>query len=333
MRMNMRQTHWTGLAFAAAFVAAGCDNASSGPTGEIQTTGSVVGRLYLDQNRNFRQDQGDPGVGGITVQISYRGTTIPLQVDTTDPLNGDFRFNEVPVGSHWITLDPATLGDSLDVVQAYPHPLQVLPGQGTTTDLGLAYFHFSIPEARQQPVGTKVAVEGFALNDRTLFGDSTVHMTDGVTSIRATTVLRAPIQRGDSIRAVGRIQMVNGQPVVDLVTTNRLAFTGVPAAPALTTAQAASAAGAGGLTGDLDAGQARVPFATVVDTITVSSGDFRVRVNDGSGLLSVILDKDVPFNRSVFQVDSVMTEIRGLLLPTGTGSWDLKPRGMTDIIP
>ena len=312
---------------------AACTDTAGGPTAEILATGFVLGTIYQDQNGNGLQDGTDPGLPGLEVRLAYRGTTTPILIDTTDSPNGGFRFDAVPVGAYWVTVDSLVLGDSLDVVQSDTSAVDVLPGQGTTQSIGLAFFQRTIAEARALPPGTKVSVEGFALNDRTLFGDSTVHVTDGTTSIRATTVFRAGIRQGDSVRVVGRTAVVNGQPVIDRVTARSLAFTGVPLAPFLTTQQATQARGAGQPTGALDAGHARVTFATVIDTATVGGGDFRVRVNDGSGLLEVILDNDVPFNRSVFRVDSVMTQIRGLLLPTGAGTWDLRPRGMGDIIP
>ncbi len=313
--------------------AAACTDPAQGPDAEVDATGSVSGTVYRDQNGNGRQDGADPGLGGVEVRIAFRGTSTPIAVDTTETLSGDFRFDLVPVGAHWVTVDSLVLGDSLRTVDSDTASVDVLPGRNTTQSIGLGFFRFTIPEARQQPPGTKVSVEGFALNDRTLFGDSTVHITDGSTSIRGTTVFRANIRQGDSVRFVGRTAVVNGQPVIDRVTASNLAFTGVPAAPFLTTVQARNAQRAGQPVGALDAGHARVTNTTVIDTLTLGSGDFRVRVNDGSGLLEVVLDQDIPFNRSVFRVDSVMTEIRGLLLPTGTGIWDLRPRGMNDIIP
>ena len=333
MRITMRSIFLTAVALSGALSWGACTDPASGPDPEITATGFVQGSIFLDRNRNAIQDGSDPGIGGVDVRLSYRGTTTPILVETTDFPGGDFRFDEVPVGTYWMTVDSVILGDSFQIVQADTTPVNVLPSVGTSKSYGLAFPHLTIAEARMLPPGRKVSVEGFVLNDRGLFGDSTVHITEGPASIRLTTVFRSGIGQGDSARVVGRTAVVNGQPVIDQVTSTVLAFTGVPTAPLITTLQASTATGAGQPAGSLDASHARVTFATVVDTATVTSGDFRVRVNDGTGLLEVILDQDIPFNRQVFQVDSVMTQIRGLLLPKGTGSWDLRPRGMTDIIP
>ena len=85
--------------------------------------------------------------------------------------------------------------------------------------------------------GQKVTIEGFALNDRAAFGDSTVHVSEGATAIRATNVFRANVRQGDSVRLTGRTGIVDGQPVIDRVTSQILATTGTPTPAIVTTAQ------------------------------------------------------------------------------------------------
>ena len=122
--------------------------------------------IFLDRNRNAIQDGSDPGIGGVDVRLAYRGTTTPILVETTDFPGGNFRFDEVPVGTYWMTVDSVILGDSFQIVQADTTPVNVLPAIGTSKSYALAFPHLTIAEARLLPPGRKVSVEGFVLNDR-----------------------------------------------------------------------------------------------------------------------------------------------------------------------
>jgi hypothetical protein len=86
---------------------------------------------------------------------------------------------------------------------------------------------------------------------------------------------------------------------------------------------------AGADTGLLDAALVRVS-GTVADTARVA-GDFRVRIDDGSGLLEVLLDQDSNFQFSLYSPGLVL-DVAGLLVPiSGTSSWRLKPRQAADV--
>jgi hypothetical protein len=98
----------------------------------------------------------------------------------------------------------------------------------------------------------------------------------------------------------------------------------------VTTALAATADG-----GRLDAQQVVVRNATVSDTAAVL-GDWRLTVDDGSGPLEVLLDavafpQVTPGNRAPY-VPGNRFDIAGVLVPTGTGSWRLKPRSVAELV-
>jgi len=102
--------------------------------------------------------------------------------------------------------------------------------------------------------------------------------------------------------------------------------TGLPAsAPKVKTAVAATASG-----GTLDAQLVVVDSAVISDTGSVLGG-FRLTVSDGSGNLSVILDQRAGFVVPGAFVPPNRFRIVGLLVPTGTGTWTLKPRSAADL--
>ena len=73
----------------------------------------------------------------------------------------------------------------------------------------------------------------------------------------------------------------------------------------------------------------KVIDATIGTTSTVG-GDFVMTVDDGWGPLEVVLDKDITFNLTPL-VGGTIVDVTGVLVPTGAGTWQLKPRGSGDI--
>ncbi len=312
------------LGVAMAFIF-GCDTGGPSVPPIVMTTGSVAGSVVNDIDGMTGPGPGDTPITGAIVRAAFRGTTTPVAVDTTD---GAGTFNvQLPVGAYWFTVDSTILGDSFEVVEPDTMTTEVLPGLTALRVIALGLRRETVAGIRALPPGRIVSVLGFALNDRTVFGDSTIHFTDGTGSIRATTVFRSPVRQGDSVRLAGTTAIDKGQPVLDRVTASVLVFTGTPQAPLLSTAVANTAE-----QGQMDASHARVRNVLIVDTATVG-GEFQARVNDGTGNLVVEVDSDLFLNVAVFQPDSTLLQITGVLVPTGTGTWVLKPRGAADIQP
>jgi hypothetical protein len=187
----------------------------------------------------------------------------------------------------------------------------------------------SVAAARALPAGRNVVVVGVALNGSTTFSDTTVHLADNSGAIRLTR-LRTTVAAGDSVRVRATTATRDGQPTLDDVTTVALGRGLYPTAPTLTTAAAATASG-----GTRDAALVVVRGATVSDTATVR-GDFKLTVSDGSGALEVLLDQaaDAAFRSPLLPgvfVPGNRFDIVGVLQPSGTGTWRLKPRFPADL--
>ncbi len=98
----------------------------------FKQTDTILGnRVWLDKNRNGVQDQGEPGVGGICVNL-YDASANPLQKTTTDT-NGYYGFN-VPAGQTYALefVKPASLDFTRQDVGDQDHDSDVDPSTGKT---------------------------------------------------------------------------------------------------------------------------------------------------------------------------------------------------------
>lgn len=197
------------------------------------------------------------------------------------------------------------------------------------TDMTVVLPVLSIQAARTRPVGDTVVVVGVALNNVTAFGDGSLHVADTSSASAAIRVFpfnATSIFAGDSLRIRGVIGSRNGQPTIENATSTFVTSVTVPFPEPLTTAIAAQA-----LAGRFDADIISVANAVITSTATVG-GDFIMTVNDNTGLLQVVLDQDIAFNLGTYIV-GLSVDAVGLLVPTGAGTWQLKPRGDSDISP
>lgn len=77
-------------------------------------SGVISGRIFIDRNGDGLFNNGDVGVGGVTVNLFTSGTTTPLQTTTTDS-QGNYQFSALPAGTYDVRLiRPAGLGDGLE---------------------------------------------------------------------------------------------------------------------------------------------------------------------------------------------------------------------------
>ena len=104
-------------------------------------------------------------------------------------------------------------------------------------------------QVRQLPSGTRVFMDGVALNRPNLYGDSTMHLADTSGALRVIRTVQGNVFEGDSVRVAGAVDLRDGQPVLTNPTVFRLGLGTVPPAVPVTTAEAASAIG-GVLDGD-----------------------------------------------------------------------------------
>ncbi len=193
-------------------------------------------------------------------------------------------------------------------------------------DLLASYPTVTIAQARNLPVGRRVQIVGLALNGWATFADSTVNLVDPSGSIRALRVAPVNLFAGDSVRMVATIGALNGETMLIGANATVLA-TGrtLPPPQPVSTAAANSASG-----GTLDAALVQVTRAVVKDTLTLPTGDYRMHVDDGSGPLTVVLDRDLGLRLTPF-IPGATIDFTGLLIPnTGGATWFLKPRAATD---
>jgi len=251
-----------------------------------------------------------------------------VQTVLTD-VGGVARFGSVLVGEYSLSVDPASLGDSVSVAEIIPAPLEVVVSANPIeATIRLKYPEFSIRQAREQPPGKRIMIRGLVLAGVQSFRDTTSHVRDTSGQVRLTRVsLSGGLtgnDPGDSVAVLGTVSSRAGQPTLDQVRLYFISSRPAPVALALSTAAAAAASG-----GTLDAGLVRITGAVIAEA-AVSGPDFRVVANDGSGPLTVIVDGNIQLNPVVFVVGRTLN-VTGVLVPDGTGQWRLKPRTAGDI--
>jgi hypothetical protein len=160
-----------------------------------------------------------------------------------------------------------------------------------------------------------------------LFADTTAFLQDTAGSLRLTAplVVGAPfLIPGDSVRVLGTVRTRDGQRVLDSARIALVIPTGTfPAADTLTSALAASADG-----GVRDADLVFVGSTVVVGAVANGAG-FLVSIDDGSGPVEMDLDPQLGLIAPpAAPGDSV--DVTGVLVPTGLGTWRIRPRIMGD---
>lgn len=318
-----------GLVLALAALLAACENAGVDRTVGLDATGTVAGFVFFDVNGSRSADEADVPFVGARVRL-LSGASGDTLFRTATGADGRFVFSGVPVGSYDVVIDSASAGDSARVTGLDVESVTVLPADSVEVTGSIGYPMVSAAEARTLAVGARVVVTGVALHERTTFSDTLLHVVDTSGAIRAMRVRPSPVAAGDSVRLSGRVATRLGEPVLDDVTVFVIGQTFVPTANTVTTAVAATAAG-----GTLDAALVRILDAEVTDTATVG-GHLMMTVDDGSGLLFVRLDRAAdaafrpPFPAGLYVAPNRF-DIVGVLVPTGTGDWVVRPRSSLDL--
>ena len=325
----------TGVGILAATLCAltACDNAGEDRVLAIGPTGSVRGFTYFDENGDRVPDAGlDTPMPGVRVVLLVRGG-IDTVAEATSGVDGGYVMPNIPVGTYTLEVDTTTVGDTVEVVRIDTALVQLLPEDTTTVEVAISYPSVTTAQARALTQGTKVFIKAIALNTITIgtsgaFGDTTVHIFDNAGFLRATNVQRATVIQGDSVRFLGSVRQRAGEPVLDQVEAFFVQVATTPPPENVTTAMADAADG-----GRLDAALVRVVSAVVTDTATIQGG-FLVTVNDGSGQLDVDIRATtlIVIDSTSGIVPSATGDFTGVLVPTGTGRWTLRPRSDADIV-
>jgi len=223
---------------------------------------------------------------------------------------------------------PIAIGAELDVSGL------LVPGSGVqlvlkprgSADITVRYRPISIAEARARATGQYVVIQGVALNDLGIFGDLGLHVADNSGAIRVRSAQPGFVSTGDSVSVLGQITRLDGQPALMNSTASVISRTVPPAPLLLTTLNAAGANG-----GIADAVLVRVENVLVKDTITVG-GELHLFVDDNTGIVEVILDRDAIVNAPPVGVNT-RWDITGLLVQSNVaGVWWIKPRSRADLV-
>lgn len=307
-----------------------CSDATDVALLEIKGSGVVGGQVFLDLDGSGGLTVADTPIVAIDVLLET-GTGEVVQQVSTDSL-GVFVLEDVPVGSYRLTLDPAALGDSLDILGA-GDPVSVALGDTTILDVAVTFDVLSLEEALAAPLGQRVFASGIALNSRVNFGDGQVHFAGESAYLRALNVERSPLQPGDSVRILGRVVTDNGRPALEGVTPYVLVQAAALVVPVdVSVAAAASADG-----GSLDAGLGRIRDAEITDTSTNANGHFRFWAVDGADSVEVVIRDFLGVNTDVFRPDTIirLDRLTGLLSPFDEGAgairWRMLPRSGGDV--
>ncbi len=304
---------------------AACDSGTTGPNLTVSATGTAIGVAFVDRNGNGILDPTDSPAPGIRVVLTPRGGSQVVTSGVTNSV-GLYILPNVPAGSYRISVDSATLGDSLQVARIDTADITVGNRDTVRTTIAFAFPSVSTAQVRLMTAGRKVQVMGIALNGWATFGDSTIAVADAGGTIRATRVAAVNVAAGDSVRIAGTTGTRDGQPVITAASATVLASgRALPAAPTLTTAAAATAGG-----GHYDAALVQVARGTILSGVVNSAGDLDLSVDDGSGLLHVVLTARA-FNNGVYTAGAQLAAT-GVLVPAAGGqTWVLRPRADADL--
>lgn len=316
-------------ALSALVVGAACTNDGSdlgpSPLGErIVTVG-----VYLDRDGSRTVTALDTVFAKARVALLIRGSTDTFKVATAGT-DGVARFNAVPLGQYSIAVDQKSIGDSIQIQAIDSSNVTVTAADSVVTSLArLGYPEVTIRQARVLPVGRRVFIRGIILAGVQSFRDTTSHLSDSTGALRLTRVaVRGGLtgnNPGDSVSVLGVTSSRAGQPTLDQAVISRFGARPEPIPLPVGTGTAANANN-----GLWDAALVQITGALISDTATVAP-DFRVRVSDGTGTLTMILDGNIPFPRSAFQPGRSLNA-RGVLVPDGVGGWVFKPRAVSDVV-
>jgi hypothetical protein len=324
----MKPTMTRALQAAALLLAiAACNNAGSDLGPNPLQTNAISAVAYLDRDGSHTFTAADTFFAGAKVSLRPISGAKAIQTVTTN-ISGIARFNSVAIGEYTITVDPTSIGDSISVAAIDSSHVKIQVADTITfVAVRLGYPEVSIRQARLLAVGKRVFVRGVILAGVQSFRDTTSHLADSSGQVRLTRVsLRGGLtgnNPGDSVSVLGLTSSRSGQPTLDNAVISRFGARPAPIPLPVSTATAANASN-----GLLDAGLVIITGAAIIDSATVAP-DFKVTGNDGSGPVTVLLDGNINFNRSLFRAGHSMN-VRGVLVPDGQGGWMLKPRDVAD---
>jgi len=307
-----------------------CDGADDRHLFSIDGTGTVAGEAFLDLNRDGVRSGGEGPLADVRIGIVMAGSGDTVAVTTTDS-EGRFEVRDLAAGSYELAAGGAILGDSLELTGVQPERIQLAANGSSSASVGISFPVWSIPQARGQPDGSRIYVEGILLNARGNLPDNTVHVWDGQRAIAAPEVAGFTHSVGDSARVLGRVQEVDGRAVLTQGQGFRIAQ-GDPPEPIGITTQRIRNASDGSSAGALDGALVQVDDAVVSDVRAVPGGVVAT-ASDGSGSGAIQIPNAHLSGAGISQLQpgAVLT-VAGILLRSEAASeWELRTRSADDL--
>jgi hypothetical protein len=280
--------------------------------------------VVLDRDGSGTVTSADTIYAGARVALFVEAGVDTFRTAVSDA-DGLALFEDLPIGRYRFAVVPGSLGDSLPVITEGSGSLRITAnpdslGTGATSLVG--YSILSVAEARTAAPGRRVFVRGIVSSGLQYFADSSAFLA-GVANIRVTSAAHQPGRSGnnpgDSVSVFGTTGTDAGQPVLVDGLIQTLSEEAAPVATDITVAEVNTARG-----GELDAALVRVGTAAVGDTATVD-GDFHVEITADGATALVVYDSKNTVPKTAFVAGREL-EVRGMLVPTGSGTWFLKPR-------
>jgi hypothetical protein len=307
----------------------GCENSGVDLGFPPEQTGTVLVGVYLDRDGSRTPTPFDTAYANARVALLLKGSADTVRTVVSNA-GGIAAFTDLAFGEYQVTVAEASLGDSVELGEIDISTIRLTTTADTVGVLArLTFPEVSLVEVRSLPLGKRVFARGVVLAGVQVFRDTTSHVVDSSGALRLTRVaLRGGLtgnSPGDSVSIFGLVSSRAGQPTLDQALLTRFATRPPPVPLQVGTGTAATAA-----TGVIDANLVQITSALISDTLTVTP-DYHVTVSDGTGSVVVVLDAGINFNRASFLPGRRLNAV-GVLVPDGSGTWTLKPRGTGDVI-
>lgn len=306
---------------------AACDPSLSERIIAVEDPGGVRVFAFIDTNLNGQFNIGQDSLArNILVSLRMKGAAQDAGTTRTDSVG--FAAFSVPAGRYRPIISATVLGDSLQVMNGGAE-FTVAARDTIQVGVTIAFAILDVTQARAAPLNKKFWLTGIVANTPAAFGDSTMHVVNATTALRATRVRPTPILPGDSVVLFGSRTSRDGQAAFEVQSFFIRAQVNPPLPDTLSTALAATADA-----GRRDARLALIRNAVIADTATTANGSRLLRVDDGTGSLAVILSASLNFAPLNQYAIGVKLDVTGLLVPDPFDftRWQIKPRGRQEVI-
>ncbi len=304
----------------------GCTNAGEDLGLPPLSVGTVTVGVIVDRDGTGTLTSFDTVYNGARIALFMREGIDTFRIMNTNA-NGLANFTSLPIARYRYALIPSSVGDTLPAVTFGTGEFQIradtMGGSGT---IMVSYATLSIEAARQAQAGHRVFVHGVVTSPLQFFSDSAMFIRSGGRYLRITAAQHRPGRTGnnlgDSVIVLGTTGSDAGQPVL---LGGRVLTVGVGPAPTpeeVTVAEVRTARA-----GALDAALVRLSGAKIADTASVGA-EWHVWVTDTLAMTDtarVVFDAVLQVTKPAYAPGRRFTS-RGVLVPSGSGTWSLKPR-------